>query len=163
MAVALLLFSSYEIINSTLLIDPLACRCAATSKEYACTFSTIKSGCSAQNGEHNGQYLSNCCYIRAHYSQFWKQHFTYFLLTDSVSGSCKVGYYTFQSASTITRLYKPSFTRNSFHKWNQTDLRATSTQGGTRALYLLYAGRNYTAAQSCNHVHLIEIRPQSAH
>ncbi len=90
MVVALLLFNSYEIINSSLLIDPLACRFAATSKEYACTFSTIKSECSAQNGEHNGQYLSNCCIIRAHYSLY----FAFFLLPDSVPGSCKMGYYT---------------------------------------------------------------------
>ncbi len=44
-------FSSYEITNSLLLIDPLACHFAATPKEYAVTFSTIKSSGSVQNRE----------------------------------------------------------------------------------------------------------------
>ncbi len=42
-------FSSYEINSSSLRINPLACHFAATPKEYAVTFSTIKSSGSVQN------------------------------------------------------------------------------------------------------------------
>ncbi len=44
-------FSSYEIITLLLLIYPSACHFAATPKEYAVTFSTIKSSGSVQNRE----------------------------------------------------------------------------------------------------------------
>ncbi len=49
--VGLAWFSSYEIITPTPLINPSACHFAGTSKEYAATFSTIKSSGSVQNWE----------------------------------------------------------------------------------------------------------------
>ncbi len=58
-----------KIVNILLPINTLACHFAATPKEYAVTFSAIKSAVLFKI-EKNGQYLSNCCIKRVHYSQF---------------------------------------------------------------------------------------------
>ncbi len=65
-------FSSYEIRSSLLLIDPLACHCAATPREYAVTFSTIKSSGSVQNRENLVIVVLNECSL--HSLRFFNNH-----------------------------------------------------------------------------------------
>ncbi len=86
-----------------------------------------------------------------------RKHLLLFFLSDSNPGSCEMVYYTWQSASEgrVTQWYKPTLSQYAIHKWNQTDLRTSSTHSVIRALNFLQLALWFQAKPcSCNREHM---------